>query len=680
MPKNTHTTKSNMSPVRSSHRGLFAHNDEKPTRASRKNLNQNIFIAKIQRINEERQTMDVVTIDNSQVLTDILITPGYQGPMGFMGVMPEKGAIVVLFKGTQGTLIPISYFIPDVETANSYELVERFPESVSDSVAELNRVVPSRTRRMRSGEGRLASAQGSELFLDKHVELEDSSGNYLRLRAGDGSAIITSQQNFMFSNGVFRSAGPIIRNALRLGQNGEMPSGVEASEVIHSDGTRAVYVGGGYGHRGTVRNEYRIEVEDYNRLHRPVNDINEFSNETQRNPAVIFSMGNMVGNDSHDDATYGKFLAPYFISESRGDGRLNFEALTPTGGEDTISTRGVAWGYLVKGKSFFGVDKSGVKHEYLSESRGKFTGLSQITVARGGKREEWGASREDNISWDMMTKGGIRWVIGKSLDNPERNKIPRSAEIRYLAGTYTEHGFSSEFNPKIVRYIRGENKGKVLERQDSATYRRVERVAGSSRDEIQNHFERVVGGDEYKKVAGSKDTSVGGAFGESSTGDRTISTMGAFTVNATTEVKLMTQQRSEKILAGSDEKTILSGDETLDIALGSKKTTVGIGDVEVTVGVGDISEDIGAGNRSFRIGAGNFDVSVGAGSISLSTVGSVTIAGTSFTVSSAEASIDSAFVGLGNIASRSGVITMLSHKDYITGAPLIPSFTVTAGM
>jgi len=663
-----------------SHRGLYVAKGDKPAEVTKKNHKEITFLAKVTQVNGERYTMDVITLDSAQVLTDIYWMPAYQGPMGYMGVMPEVGCLVVLLNGSKGILIPISYFIPDAETALSYNLVERFPESVSDEANEHTRVMPSRIRKMRSGEGRLASAQGAEIFLDDSVEIENRAGNSVRLRAGDGSFITTTQQNYMFTNGVWRSAGPIQRNSLAATVAGDAPGGIEAKEVINSDGTKSVYIGGDFGHGGQVYNEYRLEVEDSNRLNKPVNDVNDGENVTPRSPRVIMSIANYVGNDPNDIENYGKFLAPAFISEGKGDGRLGFEALSPSGDNDDIGKRGVAWSFHIPGKGFYGFDKQGVKYEYMSEARGTNTGVSQVTVARGGKREEWGAIREDNVSWDLFTKGGIRWVIGQTAENPEKNKIPRSMEVRYIGSTYTEHGFDASFNPKIIRYLRGNDKGKVLNKLDLATYRRVERVAGHSRDEVMGNSEHSIGGDEFKKISGLKSTSIGGSMSESSTGDRTISTMGAFSVNATTEIKITSAQRTEKLVKGSDEKQILLGDRTTDIVVGNYKTTVGTGNIERQVGVGDVKDVIATGNHSTTVGAGNYSVSVGAGSMSLSTSGSFSISGTSVNITSTSTSVDSAFVSLGNPATRSGVITMLSHKDYTTGAPLIPSLTVTAGL
>lgn len=658
-------------------KGLHVGPGEKPTRASMKDKDQITFLAKISKVDGERQKMDVVTIDNAVLMTDIPISPGYQGPMGFMGIMPEAGAMIQLMKGAEGAIFPVAYQIPDTEAGPDYRLVERFPESVTDEQVEANRIVPLRVRKLRAGEGRMASAHGGEIFLDRGVEITDRSSNTFAMRSGDSAIMSTSQQNYLFTTGVWRSAGPIQRNSLQLKDE---EAGIEAKEIRHSDGTRAVYVGGDYGYGNPVRNEYRVEVEDSCQLNKPLNDVNDTENIVGRKPKVIFTMANFVGNDTNDMGTYGKFLAPAFISGDRGDGRLGFEAIVPNAEGDTIGTRGIAHGFYQPGKSFSGFDKQGVKYEYMSEARSKNTGLSQITVARGGRREEWGADLEDNVSWDMFAKGGIRWVVGKMATNPQRNKLPRSSEIRYIGGTYTEHGFDQENSPKIVNYVQGDNKGTPMSAADLATLRRVERVAGSSRDEVSNHREDIIGGSLTEKTSGSKNVSVSGASGESIGGDKTISAMGSISLNSSASMQVVAPKRTEKFTDGSDELNILKGDKVLDIVKGSVKTTVGTGDITTNIVSGDIKEKIASGSRKMEIGTGDYEVKVGAGSIDIKAGGGVTVSGTSMEIKAAKTTIDSAMVDIGNSATLSGVVTSLSHKDYTTGAPLITSLTVKAGM
>lgn len=654
----------------------MAKGEELP-RGTDKGWDKDTAVGVIVHVNADTMSMDLILKGGAGVLTDVPITSAYVGPAGFMGVCPEIGCLVVL-KKTEAGPIPITYMIPQPEFALQYDLLEMFPKEVSDFALEQGRVIPAKYRRLRPGEARLASSMGSELMLDEDAELADSMDNSIRVRAGDGSVIATSLQNYMFTNGVWRSAGPIQRNSLDFKVLGEPESEYEATEVVHSDGTKSVYIGGDYGYLSSVYNEYRVEVEDQNTIGKQINDVNEGLAVTVRRPKTVFLLGNMVGNDTADHATYGKFLSPSFISERRGDGHLNFKALVPNGDGDVLGSQGVAWGFQIPGKHFIGADKEGSLHAYLGATRGDNPGISMQLVARGGRVEEWGVIREGQVSWDLFCRGGLRWTIGKMTDSPERDLLPRSSEVRYLGGTYTEHGYDSSASATILKGMKGEDLPSYKVNQ----YKRVERVAGKSRTEVSGDNEVVVGGSSNEQTSGSKTLGVGGAYGESSIGDRTISTAGSFSVNAMTEMKVLAPKRTEKFVKGSDSKQILLGDDSTEIAVGNQTTKVLTGGVKRTVVAGSMEDMITAGNHSTSILAGNHTVSVTAGNISLSTTaGNVSIGGTLVSVTGmASVDISAPFVGLGNQATRSGVITFLSHRDYVTGAPLIPSFTVMAGL
>lgn len=657
--------------------GLHSFPGETPGKALRKEWGKDLFTAIIVNVHSELMTMDVLSKENNVVLTDIPVTSPYVGPSGFMGVCPEPGSKVVLYRGVSGGIYPLAYLIPEPEFALEYMLLEKFPKDLSDPILELNRQAPAKFRKLRPGEALFASSMGAELLLDHNIELEDSSGNGLRIRSGDGSFISTSQQNYMFANGVWRSAGPIQRNSLEYEILGLDLGGYEAQEINHSDGTRCVYIGG-YAYKGRVYNEYRIEVEDSNFLGKQINDVNEGYNDTVRFPKVTHVMGNMVGNDVNDPGTYGKFLTPVFLRGARGEGHLGFEALTPNGDGDALGSRGVSWAYHTDKKGFFGQDKEGCLHAYLGEDKLGTPGLSMAIVGQGGRREEWGIIRQGGLSWDLYCRGAISWVIGKGQENPSNGFIPRSAEYRYIGGTYTEHGYDPEYDTRTLRTLSGSR----LPLFKLTDYKRVERVAGKSREEIRGDSEIQIGGSLVKQIESELDVSVGGAMSESSMGDRTINTLGAFSVNATTEIKVQAQQRSETFVKGNDERLLLLGNAVTDVYVGNIEDKVKLGSLKRETLVGNIDDKIAAGNHSVSVGVGSYNLSVASGSISQTTgVGAFTVGGTSVIMNATAAvNINAPFVGIGNPVTRSGVITMLSHRDYVTGAPLIPSLTVLAGL
>jgi hypothetical protein len=623
--------------------------------------------------------MDVHLIGNADLIVpEVHIHFPYVGPAGFIGTLPEVGCLVVLADTPHG-LVPLSYQIPQKENALNYNMMEDFPASVSDPLQEPFRVRPSVYRYLRPGETRIASSTNSELFLNEDVELHDSKGAGIRIRSGDATLMSTSHQNYMFSVGVWRSAGPIQRNSLQSTLNGVEQPDYIATNVAHSDGTKAVYIGGDYKYGGAVYNEYRLEVEDTCPIATPVNDINMGVNAIHRTPKVIHVMGNYVGNDSLVGGTYGKFLAPNFITPNIGEGQLNFETLNTSGtDQDMIGSRGVAWAYHVPDKSFVGVDKEGVFHAYYGASRaGSIVGASQFIVARGGRKEEWGSTLEGNLSWDMFCKGGINWVVGKSTESPGRNMVPRSMTARYIGATYVEHGYSSAFDPQSLNDV----DGNPLPYATKLTYRKVDRTFGNSREEVTNNSEEIIGGSKVISVGSELAVDVSGASSESVIGDKTINTTGNFTVNAS-NIQLVSQNRKEKFAAGSVEKLLLLGDDSTDIVTGGHRVTILAGNRLTGIGTGNSTKTIGAGNDVTTIGTGNYSVAVGTGSISMITgAGAVVIGGNAVNITATAAfDVVAATVGLGITVTRSGVITALSHLDYVTGAPLMPSKTVLAAL
>jgi hypothetical protein len=247
------------------------------------------------------------------------------------------------------------------------------------------------------------------------------------------------------------------------------------------------------------------------------------------------------------------------------------------------------------------------------------------------------------------------------------------------SGTYMEHGNAGNFDMAVVHDLYDDSV--VLDYTTVSGYAKIDRTAGDVREEITGQYELSVGTDFRWNIGGGFKYTIGGAFSESVMGDRTISTTSAFSTNSS-ELKHITGSRSEKITNGNDEKTMLLGNETRTMVAGNSSKTIAAGNLSETLGAGNRSTTIGTGSISNTIGAGAFNVSTGAGAIGLSTAaGTVTIAGTMVSIAAiTTVDVQAPLVGLGMLPTRSGVITMLSHHDYITGLPLIPSMTVMASM
>ena len=662
------------------HKGRHTHDGEQVPAVGKSHAGREVFFGTVVRVHTESMTMDVDLHDRGQPLTDVQIALPGMGPTSMIGVMPEKNGLVVIFKGKgSNRYVPIAYYPPDPTGGREYRVVELLKEGQTDVGTALDRYMPSKLRFMGEGDAIMASSGGAEAYLDKDVELHDGTGHEFRIRSGDGAMLSTSRNNFMFAHGVWRNAGLIQRNSLKVEDAGGTRTDVEATEVTLSDGQRAVFVGGPYLQFGEdLYTEYRIDVEDKLRLNTPLNDVNSEANYVHRVPTNSFVMGNYVGNDPADTQAYGKFLAPRFIEADKVDqGRFAFVPLARTGTEIEYDSKGASWSLERKGLSYLGVDKEGAMHRYLSGGAGAANGGWALTsVATGGRRELWGADQSTNTSWKATYRGAINWTVGKAQNSVLTNSMPRGILIKSEGSTFISHGDSSVDDASLKDFT---DSTKVLGRYDQLGYGRVELVKGSARDEISQDYELKVGGDYKWDIGGSFSYQVAGAFGEAIFGDRTISTTAAFTTNST-EMKHTSGSRTEKLTTGNDDKTLLLGNDMTTIVAGQQITSIATGGKSTTIGAGNHVTNVGTGNFVMNVGAGNMAMSTKAGSVVLSTAaGTATIGGISTTATgTAKISLVAPNVTIGMPPTLSGVVTMLSHKCYITGLPPIGSFTVMA--
>jgi hypothetical protein len=184
--------------------------------------------------------------------------------------------------------------------------------------------------------------------------------------------------------------------------------------------------------------------------------------------------------------------------------------------------------------------------------------------------------------------------------------------------------------------------------------------------------ETYITGDNTILVSGLKTETIEGSVSESCLADRTINILGTFTETVIKE---------KQSLIGKRKATIATGDDILTVQLGNKIETIALNKISTVLGMA--SETITAGKLT-TIASGAYTVSVGTGAVSITTAaGTVTITGTGpINISSTTAiNVNAPKVSLGvSLAPKSGVIILMSHNDYITGAPLRPSNTVSASL
>lgn len=635
------------------------------------------WIGRVSQVNPENNSMYVEFRDGLGPQKDIQVTYPYAGPMAGIRVMPEIGSLGLFLRDKlRNTYTPIAWYPPDAVSAPKYNMIANLPNGVGDESMDITSRRPYRWRTLLPGDVNLGSSKGADLYLDNDAELCDEQGNTYRLRSGDGSSITTSQQNYLFANGVWRSAGFIQRNSLITEQGGEQIPGLDAYRFTHSDGTEAVYLGGQYKVGNKLFSEYRIEVEDSAELDKQINDVNDLSNVTSRNPAIIFALANWVGNDPKDIGTYGKFLAPdLFADDDIRKGYLSFSPLVNGAGVDAYRQKGVAFGLHTPGKFLLASDKEGRLHQYLGASTGDGAGRSLDLVAAGGRWESWGKTADEGLSWKTVLKGGTHTEIGVSNNNDSRNQLARSIVLRTQGQVYHEYG--AKYNPNQLENFTGT--GTFMSRPTLQGYGYIRRVSGNERFETDGDTEVITKGGYRVKISGQRESRIGGSYVETVIGDKSSILNSTYSLNVTKEFKVYTASRTEKIVLGDDSKTVLAGSRKTDILLGNYETSIKAGNHNTSIGVGSRTLDIKAGNDSTSILAGDFSVGVTVGGISLSTAaGTVSIAGTSVDISGAAGvNISGLLVNLGG-GSMSGVLTSLNHPCFVTGAIAPGSFRVFA--
>jgi hypothetical protein len=613
--------------------------------------------------------------------------------MGIIGAMPEVNTNVILVKVQtdrstrgQGKILdnqfyPLGYLPPGIAVSPEYLSTRIFPKEAG--LDELENKFYLKFRELRKGEVILGSDYGSEIFLDKNVELHDESGTTFLLRHSDQSAIFSGLNNYEFTDGVWKSSGLIQRNSLNYkDKNGEEDPGSTAEERILSDYRKVVYIKPAnqdlsYGTK--IYTEYRVEVDELGRRMPPLNDINAIKNTTERDPVVVLGMGNLVGNDSKDLSNYGKLLGVrLFDSAKSTKGSFEFIPLSAAGGIDYPSSLGMAYSlWCPKNNSFMGIDKEGHFYQYVpasSSTNPLGPGRSLSILAQGSKKEMLGASG-DGLSWDFTARGGVKWLIGQG--NQSNSK--RSIDIRTQGPAYFEYGQPSE--SVLLDVNSGEPKGL----KDLSSYGKIERVVGNYREDIEGSRESRVEGSDREFIDGIKE------------------------INCTTITINTESQRNEFIKDnyavtvlkemsgkfGSRVTTIMNGSDELNVLKGNVKRTIQtVGNFVTETRAGNIEEKILTGDRKFTSKLGNYSVNCGIGDITVkTTTGTITIKTDTGAVQisalssmnlncKGPVSISGLTVSLGSSPAKGAVVTGIpgvpSHFDYVTGAPLIGSVTVKA--
>ena len=650
-----------------------------PTLSSRRHENLNFAIGEVQEVDVERQKMYIKLSHGYSGIREVDISQAYAGTSSFISATPQRRSKILLASTDYG-LVPISY-LPNYDFGFENKIIDVTPKDVKND--SLNTLL-YRMRKLKEGEVALSSSEGIEIFLGDKFKLEDSFGNSIELRPEINSIFNISGNTYNYNSGIWQRSGIVRRNFIDNNKIDEYDnvfkeplSGGDFGFVLrpfNSDTPSDPYL-----------TEYLIEVEDTGYNSSPEDDVISRSNDKSKRPISIFSMGNLIGNNPEID-NYGKVLKPVLFTDPDDEfGSFLLEQVDP----NYYDSHAMAITLFKPDRlnpelgAFFGIDKEGHMYQYLPSSTGGGLGRgrSMSIVARGNKKEIWGKDTKAGNSWDLITEGGLKWVVGEHNDLNENPQKGLSIDIKTEGTSLFKYGSTSKLNLKSF-------KSPLRNLSNIVDYSKIEIVEGKERKEVSSTREVIVRNADRLKVEGAKEEEIVGAVDIKGMADYNLCVGENYNIYVIKEKKEVLGSRDTTLTQGGSKleiKSLKGGNiEENIVTPGSKKTTINAGNIE---------EDIKAGNRTYKSKAGNYSVELVAGNMSFSTktgqvgiktsAGKVTIGATLGVDIKAQPAGEINLRG-GSINLRGapglmgGVITDKTHFDYITGAPLKGSNSVKA--
>lgn len=701
---------------------------KKPLRAKMQGhqgeLRFSLRLGEVVRVDYEKMLCDIQWIQGTTPPSrEVPITSAYWSKRGFLGAMPEQGAIAVCgfsaVHENQGVRPYILAFLPNgYKTALGFDpmgVIERDDDEIDKPTEALQRELdglygPTRhkMRKLYPGDIYGASTKGAELLLDRDVRLFDADGSEFWLRAEDQSATLTTLDYYQTTGAGRHRSGRIIRNALTVpadfsaGEDGRIQPDTILFEhlvdagIIFEDGTLTPDVNGlpfvtlESGERNAIVTENlrdpshpearaftedRLELQEFSDQQRGFPDHYGFdadilSDESHFTPFIERTVGTLVGNSAYTvrgRSNYGKILKPVvFNSPSSTTGQPRLEQVQNTEDEQEKNLAG-AFLYRMQrpdglGELFVSHDKEG--HVFLS------------IPASTSKKSNLGAGR----SLEADFKGSVKTVMGADKTDRLSFDLAAAGGLRWTIGSVASTGRSLDLTAKGGVALK-------VTQSDADGYAFKQELQGNVGESVEGSKGTSVSDDHLEEAGGKREIKAEKVSLSAGTGDFDVNSMS--NQNKTikgTVTKNIGQGRKTTIvsapLTGSnaEELTILSGNrnttfgapatDTLSFASTGTKTVQAGGPLTCNW------QTASSGEYNFRAASGTFSVQLGSGSISLvSGTGAVTI------TSGASANIEAPKIGLtGNVglgqgassphAVIGGVAGPSPHLDYLTGLPL----------
>ena len=690
-----------------------------------------------------------------------LPAPGGAGPRSWSGNIPERGSKCIIGWKKYSTRDYVPYIVEwmtvGIYSAREYEpfsvadpddiaeAIAAYPELLTDPHLGLD-IVRLKLNKAYAGDWMAQAARGGEALLDRDARLSNRAGNEFHLRDSDQTSILQTVNEFVSNAAGTYRRGLIKRNAFNLlpdlaisgfnpstdnfdtytkgkfastqDDNGndvrtvitKVEPGSAAYDkllefgLINPDGTPVEAVGSvpdelfypydvlpdGQRASFVVMGEHEVPfsgtdqcyVEDRADLRHTGDGIMAVTEDgdgvqiDQVPPIFIEDVkGTVVGNDPYTEAgrsLYKRILTMRVFDDEDQQSNANapkFEPVDTITSQTEADTKALCRLFRVQSPTSsnqfaFGITKEGRVFLHIPKSSTgtvQDKGKSLDANIMGLVKAIIGADENSGRSIDLRTLGGIRADIGSFQDNsnpanPEQVSIDITLHGKIRTNYAGTHGRESMVGGSDYRG-----------------------VAGSTMDVIGGNCVRNVGGSEAVEATSVTHNVGFGGYKLKTAGDSNQTILGK-----TTEVYGKLRQSTfalsdtKTMVAGVDSTTVLAGGMTRTVLAGSGITdTVTAGNMASTVAAGNMSMSVGAGNMSATVGAGNLSLTAGAGATTLFSGVSTTVGSTVITnIMSPITKIGLTTVGcvVAGIPGPPG-----PHIDYLTGLPLLGIPTVLIG-
>jgi len=687
----------------------YINNNEDPSFNQFVDFYKFLQVGRITRVDDELNKVDIQFSTNPVLSRDVPVTNPFYTGRAFIGGMPEVGSLVIcgFIKATNTTGLPIILCYLDNEHYRSINYIYNGGKT-SDDVKQIDSIHDKigwnikrlKKRKQYPGDLNLESTQGSNIFIDDGIMISDSKMNEILISSSDRTIYTNSINNHTYTNAARILNGLVNR-----------PFAPTIEPIIMDNGKSLFVVtdGPSIDENGRAFTELRTEIiETANSILDVIQsfDSKDFADDTSKGRLLVSQMfGTLIGNEKYDIEKYAKVLRPQIFT---GD-KISVTDIICRPNE----YYNLASAYQLKFSSGtkFDIDKEGHAFIHLSGS----SSLHPL-----------GANR----SLEFAADGSIKMTVGKNNVSERSIELDTTGKVVMNFGFDSDSMSSCEWNLNRALYINVKAPDKTgFAKKETYAGNTYERVIGDKTVEIDGSYKVLVKGKIQEEILGVKTenyvndkmTNYGGNYQEIVTKQRQskygegnkidiakegeeLTIIEGYKKETLTlgdkEVKLVSGDSKETLLLGNKEVNLSNGDstETLlkgnieeSITLGDHKIDIKSGNITETIKTGDSKENITSGNKSINIKTGDFEITIKSGNITIkTTLGKVNIDAKTQKVkingmtgveikSATKVNINAPMVDIGKVA-KSGVITSMSHKDFIVGIALVASSTVKAAI